>query len=137
MENTRQNSSLRRFFESRLFLIFAIPITILVIFGFLRSYYSGYKINQEIAELENEIKNLERKKIESMELLDYVLSDSFVEEKARTELNLKKPGEKVLVLNAGHASKNINNIEDTNNRQELSNPIKWLYYFINKDKIIN
>ena len=36
--------------------------------------------------------------MELLEVLKYVKSDSFAEEKARTELNMVKPGEQVLVV---------------------------------------
>ena len=60
--------------------------------------------------------------------MKYVTSLSFVEEKARTELNMKKPGEQVLI---------ITNLENSENRgaanqkevTPLSNPLKWWYYF--------
>lgn len=129
MKRGTTQSSIRRFLGSRLFLLIAIPTAILVVFGYVRSYYSGYKINQEIASLEAEIKSLEHKKLESMEILNYVMSPDFVEEKARTELNMKKEGESVLIVKNKNSYNmyEIKKSEDT--RQKISNPLKWLYYF--------
>lgn len=123
-----QESPIKRFFGSRIFLIVAFLLVALVAFGYARAYYQDYRIRQEISALEDQVKRLETKKLESMELLKYVSSDAFVEEKARTELNLKKPGEHVVVI---RHEENRPFKETTAEAQEedLSNPIKWWYYF--------
>ena len=72
-----------------------------------------------------------------MEILNYVMSPDFVEEKARTELNMKKDGENVIVFkNENSYSKRENRIH-INTGQKISNPLKWWYYFTNKDRIEN
>ena len=129
MEQTRQSTTLKRFFTSRLFLFIAIPAVILVAAGLVRSFYTGYKIDQEILGLELEIKSLEKKRLESMEILKYVMSDAFVEAKARTELNLKRPGEKVLIVTNQGRDRDDRADVSVPSRQPLSNPVKWWYYF--------
>ncbi|PIR04053.1 MAG: hypothetical protein COV59_02610 [Candidatus Magasanikbacteria bacterium CG11_big_fil_rev_8_21_14_0_20_39_34] len=127
------NSGLKAFFTSKLFLLIAIPIAFLVIFGYIRAYYRDYQVRQEIASLEKQISDLKEQKLESLDILDYVMSKNFVEEKARTELNLKKPGEKVAIVDRREAVTQINKqqvaFEDT---QDISNIKKWWYYFIHK-----
>jgi len=129
-----QPSTLRRFFTSRLFLVVIFCVIALIIFGFIRTYYQDYKVKQEIANLQKEVDNLQKKKFQSMELLEYVTSDAFVEEKARTELNLKKPGENVLII--PNTAKTTSESEVvpvlSESGQKLSNPIKWWYYFIHR-----
>lgn len=134
MNRNPQSSLLRRFFTSRLFLVVIFTVIGLIIFGSIRTYYQDYKVKQEIASLRDEVDQLQKKKFQSMELLEYVTSDAFVEEKARTELNLKKPGEHVLII------PNTPKVETAQQRapeisesgQNLTNPIKWYYYFIHK-----
>ena len=129
-----QSSPLRRFFTSRLFLVVIFGMIGLIIFGSIRTYYQDYKVKQEIASLQDEVNNLQKKKFQSMELLQYVTSNAFVEEKARTELNLKKPGEHVLIIpNIQKSQENKEaNSQISQSGQNLSNPIKWWYYFIHK-----
>lgn len=129
MKEIQQRSPIRRFFTSRLFLFIAIPAVMLAAFGLIRSFSTGYKIDQEIAALESEIRSLEKKRLESMEILKYVMSDTFVEAKARTELNLKRPEEKVLAVINKEAGKNEKNAAPAAARQTLSNPVKWWHYF--------
>lgn len=134
---SRDSSFLRRFFASPLFIIVAAVLVVLVGFANIRVYYRSYKIHQEIASLEREIDRLERKKLESMEVLKYVMSNNFVEDKARTELNMQEPGEHVVVL-SGLASTSMNGgasaavLGDEASRQTIPNPIKWWYYFTHK-----
>ena len=127
----KKEAKFQGFFTSRLFLIILLVLFFLVLFAYGRSYYREYKIRQEINSLRLEVKNLENKKIESLEILKYVTSDKFVEEKAREELNMKKPGENVLVINnlQEHNDKDVEHVD----KEVLNNPIKWWYYFIHKD----
>ncbi|MFH1947390.1 MAG: septum formation initiator family protein [Candidatus Magasanikbacteria bacterium] len=126
-----KQSVFRRFFGSRLFLLMALILVIFVAFGYARAYYQDYKIKQEIRALQDEVKGLEHKKLESMEILKYVTSPAFVEEKARNELNLKKPGENVMVIKV--SEKEAKKLEDQPvDNSALDNPMKWWYYFNHK-----
>ncbi len=129
-----QHSSLRRFFTSRLFFVVIFCAIGLITFGSIRTYYQDYKVKQEIVSLQNEVDHLQKKKFQSMELLEYVTSDAFVEEKARTELNLKRPGEHVLIIPNMQKTENtkLGMSEASASGQNISNPIKWWYYFIHR-----
>lgn len=60
-------------------------------------------------------------------MLSYVLSPDFVEEKARLELNMKRPGERVAVVNVGEGGQPTE--EPAAALQDFGNPLKWWYYF--------
>jgi len=120
---------MQRFFSSRLFLILLFIAAFLVALSYARAYYQDYAIRQEIKQLEQEVQNLQHKKLESFELLKYVSSDEYVEEKARVEFNLKKPGEHVIAIPeefafADDISESSSDILD----EPLNNPTKWWYY---------
>lgn len=131
-----QQSALRRFFRSRLFFLLLVLLAVVVMFGFIRSYYQDYKIEQQVASLEQEVRDLQSKKLESMEILEYVISDAFVEEKARTELNMKEPGENVVVIDNQRTRPVVVEEIQEEGRQIASNPVKWFYYFFNKKKVV-
>jgi len=132
MVKQKNKSLVRRFYASRLFLLISLLFFGLVGLGYVRAYYQDYKIKQEINTLEQEIRKLETKKIESLEILQYVISPDFVEEKARLELNMKKPGENVAIIQRGEELSEavVENYKEDS--PELSNPKKWLNYFLNK-----
>lgn len=128
-----ERSFFRRFFGSRLFLMVGFVLAILVALGYARAYYQDYKIKQEIKLLQEEVKSLEKKKLESMEILKYVTSDAFVEEKARTDLNMKKPGEHAVVVK-GQDTDEVVKLQDDSEEKEFSNPQKWWEYFTKTDR---
>lgn len=134
MTRNPQPSTLRRFFTSRLFLVVIFSLLALIIFGYARTYYQDYKVKQEIENLQKEVGSLQKKKFQSMELLNYVTSDAFVEEKARTELNLKKPGENVLIIPNMQKPENGDglSISISESGQKHPNWLKWWYYFIHR-----
>lgn len=124
----KQSSVIARFFRSKSFIVSIILVVLFVLYGFGRALYQDYKIKQEIRELQDEIRSLETKRLESLEILEYVMSDSFVEREARQSLNLKEPGEQVYVLNST-TEDDVSDSLETEDRPRLNNPTKWWYYF--------
>ncbi len=132
-KKTTTRSPIGQFFSSRLFLILACIVALLVAFSYARAYYQDFAIRQEISRLESEVDRLEYKKLESFELLKYVSSDAYVEEKGRVEFNLKKPGEQVLVIPEETTLPGTGTTSQENQDKDLKNPVKWWYYFLHKD----
>ncbi|MFH0857422.1 MAG: septum formation initiator family protein [Candidatus Magasanikbacteria bacterium] len=125
----QEPTRLRMFFSSRLFVILFFGLSLVLVCGFMRSYYRDYKVKEEIRQLETQIDALSKQKLESMEILQYVMSDDYVEEKARTELNLKKPGEGVMIVEDTETKTPSTSEEDEASGRILKNPLKWWYYF--------
>lgn len=133
-----QESRWKKFFGSRLFLVIAFIIAFMVIFGYGRAYFQEYQVQQEIERLQDEARNLEGKKIELLEVLKYVKSTDFVEEKARSEFNMVKPGEQVAIISSTlpqkqHGQEKANMIAWSN----ISNYAKWWKYFFGDEKKTN
>ncbi|MBI2989615.1 MAG: septum formation initiator family protein [Candidatus Magasanikbacteria bacterium] len=131
----QKQSPFKKFFTSRLFLLVALFLAILTAGGFARAYYQDYKVRQEIKKLKEDIDSLEKKKFESLRFLDFVMSDRFVEEKARTELNLKKPDEQVIFIqnvSGPEPETNAQALDEEKKWEVLDNPRKWWYYFSHK-----
>jgi len=131
-------SSGLRFFFSRGFVFLGGIFVLIAGIGYLNAVLRTNTVEQEIAQLEREREIRRAKRLESLELLEYVRSDRYVEEKARTELNLRLPGEQVIVLH-GEASATHKGpdgrVRDT--RHSVSNPLKWWYYFTQRDAILD
>lgn len=130
----RQKSKLVKFFNSRAFLGVVFVAGVLVLVGYGRAYYRDYKIRREIGSLQQEVRRLEKKKLETLSILNYVSSPDFVEEKARLELNMRKPGEQVLVIPEVSVSTTVSNeqVEELG-KKYLNNPAKWWYYFMDPE----
>jgi len=128
-----EQSWFKRFFASRLFLIAVLAVVMFIAVGYARAYYQDKKIRDEIAALEIEVRNLETKKIESLEILDYVTSDDFIEEQARKELNMKKPGENIVIIDQSHQVPDVQERASADqDYTHLNNLTKWWYYFTHK-----
>lgn len=121
-----------RFMRSPLFFILLAAVAGLVSFGAARATYQEYRLRQEIASLEADIGALREKRLDSLNLLAHVLSPAFVEEKARMELNMRRPNERVAVVDVGgREPESAAGEEDAG--QPMKNPLKWWYYFIEAD----
>ena len=126
-----RDSGWKNFFSSRLFMLVSSIIAIIAVFGYGRAYYQDYLVTQEIQNLQDQAKKLEVKKLELLEVLKYVKSDSFAEEKARTELNMVKPGEQVLVAPKTAGADNRQENNGMVGWSNISNYKKWWQYFTN------
>lgn len=120
---------MRRFFASRLFLVCVSCVAFLFAIGYARAYYQDYKVKQQINALQKDLEKLENKKLESLQILQYVMSTDFVEEKARTELNMQKPGEHVVIFPTQSGDMKRAGEAGSVSGQRIGNPLKWWYYF--------
>lgn len=127
-----QENFIKRFFSSYLFLLASVIVAFMVAFSYARTYYQDYQIRQEIKRLQEDARKLETKKIELLEALRYVQSPSFVEDKARTELNMAKVGEKALIIESTTSSTIYNRQTDKTmvNLNSVPNYMKWWNLFI-------
>jgi len=123
------------FFGSRLFIAGAALVAFLVILGYVRAYYQDFQVKQEIFHLQDEARGMEVKKLQLLEVLRYVKSDDFVEEKARTELNMIKPGEKLAVIEnteppqaGGQEKMGVVGLDN------IPNYLKWWKYFFRQEE---
>lgn len=118
-------------------ILFLLALFILVFFSvnLVKEVVNKRDLQQDINKLQAEINSLENRNEELSGLIDYFNSMDFVETEARIKLNLKKPGESIIIV---PEEENINNYQDGSslNRQlisqsvkDLSNPLKWRKYF--------
>lgn len=121
--------------KSRLITALIIVLFLFLVISFLRVFLKDYELRKEIGRLQTDVNKLEKRKIESLEVLKKLQSDSYIEERAREELQAAKPGEAVLVvpgLSVSSTQQNSLTIE-IEEVVQLSNPLKWWYYFFRPD----
>lgn len=134
MKKNVSDNPFLRFFKSTFFIIVGFALVGIIGVSYSKSVYEDYKIKQEIAVLESELSDLHRKKLESLDMLSYVMSDDFVEEKARTELNLQSPGEQVIIFHGTKETQDpLETLQNPVKKQVLTNPQKWWKYFTQKN----
>ena len=99
--------------------------------SFLRVYFKDYELRQEIQRTQVDVTKLEKRKIESLEILKNLQSDAYVQDRAREELQVTKPGEAVLVVSGLMVTSTASTavVIEPKKIEPLSNLMKWWYYF--------
>lgn len=103
----------------------------------VRETYRGWKVDQEIEGLKNQVAQLESKKHAMTGLLDTMQTDSYVEQEARLRFNLKRPGERVVLFDEGATNQPFVWSEVGTSTAVVAQPTmpesipkRWLTYFI-------
>lgn len=112
------------------YFIIGVLILSFILFPLSKKMTKQYRLNQEIEELNQEINRLEGHNNDFKNIITYLESDEFAEEEARTNLNLKKPGEDVVVIKTKDENvKDDISINKTQNLKNIKNPENWWNYF--------
>lgn len=118
------------FFSSQRFLaIIGLIFLVVIIFPLARTYSQRQLVEKEINDVQKQISDYESQNQQLKELAAYLQSDQSLEEQARLNLNLKKPGEGVVVI-----EENQNKVVQTGTASpdaNVSNLTKWWRYYFN------
>ena len=125
----------QKLLKSKIFFIFLIPILLALTVGIFQKLYYRYEVKRELDKLSAEIADLNKQKNDLNQLVDYYKNESNLEKEARVRLNLKKEGEKVVIILPQATSTNESGEEITRvsgNTDSLPNYKQWWYYFFGK-----
>jgi cell division protein FtsB len=134
---------IKKILGSKIFLFLVILALITVAVNVGRESYRKYQLTQEINRLKLEIERIEGKNKQLANLMEYLKQEPYLEKEARLKLNLKKPGEKVVILSdwsdkeisseASEKGNSFNNQEakilTQPQKKEIANYWKWWEYF--------
>jgi len=121
-------------FFARFIVLFFVLLIILFVFGIVREYAKKIELDKEIVSLQQELDQLKIDKNNFLDSIDSYQSDFFLEQEAREKFNLKKQGEKVVVIPVDKYADNLNK-QDQENKQSLversmgRNLQDWWNYF--------
>jgi cell division protein FtsL len=120
-------------YSQKFLALVGLVLIVLLSFPLARSISKRYQIDKEINDLDREITEVETKNKDLKQLISYLESDQFVEEKARLNLGLKKEGENVVVIKESSlsTSDSIFNQNEIDSSENFSNFKKWCKYFFN------
>ncbi len=136
----------RLIFSPKILALLGLAVIVLLSFPIAKNASKRYAVNNEIKELEKEIKSIEERNIKLNQLIDYLGSNQYLEEQARLNFGLKKQGEEAVVIDAGQeraTATETNNSENISDKgifnipgigrepsvKPLNNPQKWRRYF--------
>lgn len=118
-----------RFFSSQKFIAFlALGFLILLAFPLAKSYSRRLVAEKEIEEMRLKIAEYEKNNQELHEFLDYLSSPQAAEDQARSSLNLKKPGEAVVIIQKDELEP-IENSNLTLTASSSALKLWWNYFF--------
>jgi len=107
-------------------------------YGLVKSTLDVYRGGKRLVGLENELMELEKRKAELDQRIEYKQTDAYIEERARNDLNLIKPGESVFVVSGpgseGYLDKRVLSEKDIRKEglyggNSSANWFKWFKLF--------
>ncbi len=129
-QNRKEENFFYRLVVNQRFLaMIGLIILVLIALPLAKNYSQKKIIEQELAELQASIKQFESETIELQEMLKYLESEQSLESQARLNLNLKKPGETVVVIEK-HENNRISDRLIASPEPEKNNFQKWKEYFL-------
>jgi len=93
-----QGKKIKKILGSKITLFFLMLGLIWLVVNVVSVYYKKYKINKEIEDLKAQIANADKSDQQISEMIDYLSSQNFLEKQVREKLNMKKPGEEVVII---------------------------------------
>lgn len=96
--------------------------------NFSKTTFNIIESSKRLDETKREVLSLESERLELEKELEYRKSNDFIEEKARNELNLIKPGERIYVISQ-EITKKIAQTREFAIDTETSNFQKWVDLF--------
>lgn len=125
---------IKRFLVSKLFLFSISIILIALVVNVGKESYRKYQLKKEIDSLNASIEQLQGKNHQLSNLMEYFKQESYLEKEARLKLNLKKPGEQVVILssdldNDPSVSEDVLDQPESLDPEETANHWKWWEYF--------
>lgn len=132
----------RKMLSSKILLIISVLFLVFFSVNLMKEIINRQDLKKEIGSLQGEIDTLEQKNREMTDLIKYFNSVDFVEKEARTKLNLRKPGEKIIIVpeqTSGSSTAQFSQTAAAGPQSDtaeygLPNPVKWLNYFFAVNK---
>ena len=130
MKEKDKSTIYKRLLKSRIFFIFLIPIFIALLFGIFQQFYYRYQVQKKLNELNAEIANYKKQQEDLTKLIEYYQNPSNLENEARVRLNLRKEGEKVVIILPTATS--TGESQTSGSDENMPNYKQWWYYFFDK-----
>ena len=126
----------RQILSSKILLILSLVILIFFSTNLVKQVINRRDLQKEVSALEEEINRLQGRNQELDSLIGYFESLDFVEKEARTKLNLRKPGEQIIIVEEEPAESRLTeSVKDvpvdlvSGEIVILTNAEKWWNYF--------
>lgn len=116
----------------RIFLFLNVVALLFLVIAFGREYVGNIQIEREIQQYEEERAALEQDRLDTLDLIDELSSEEYLEREARTKHGLAENGETLIVIQDQVGEEDPFALPE----EELvtvTNPTRWFYYFFDKE----
>jgi cell division protein FtsB len=115
----------------KFFLIVCLASFAIVAYSLFKETYKKRQIQEEVKKLQEQATSLEQGNQKLKGLIDYFRTQNFSEKEAREKLNVKKEGEKVVILRSQEEKEEKTKEDNLTEEKQLliANPLKWWSYF--------
>lgn len=130
---------LKRILASKALFLVSLAILLFFSVNLVREIINRRDLEKEIGGITEEINALSGRNQELSGLIEYLKTPDFVEEVARTKLNLKKEGEKIIIVPeerdrvAGEQSQFAPVMQQRLTMDSRPNPVRWWQYFFKNE----
>lgn len=104
-------------------------VALLILFSLAQEMNRRWQVQREVARLEVEVTNMERKVVELSQLNEYFSTPDYKERLAREQLNFRAPGEKVVLIPERAITKQDAAAAPAAEVEKRSIPLRWWYLF--------
>ena len=118
--------------KARLFVLMNAVILFFLALAFGREYVGNLQIEHEIQMLEQEKVRLEDDRLATLNLIDELSSEEYLEREARTKHGLAKEGETLILIQGDKPIAGSEPVLIEEEQEEISNATKWYLYFFDR-----
>jgi cell division protein FtsB len=115
--------------SQRFLAIIGLVFLVLILFPLAKTYSQRRLVENEINDVKKQISDFEKKNKEINDMISYFQSPQYLEAQARLNLNLKKPGEEVVVIDSKEDTGSV--VVSAPEDAAQNNYAKWWRYFFN------
>ncbi len=126
-----------------------IGLLLIIAIGFIAKnlfiiFERKYAIEQEKQALTKQVARIKQDFLSLEQIKEYISSSAYQEREAKQKLDLKKPGEQVVLITPGSITANLNNqdlvsiLRDPQSEKRLpaqTNPERWWAFFFDKERL--
>ena len=126
-----------------------IILGLLLVIGFITKnlfiiFERKYTIEQEKQALTKQVARIKQDSLSLEQVKEYISSSAYQEREAKQKLDLKKPGEQVVLITPGSITANLNDqdlvsiLRDPQAEKRLpaqTNPERWWAFFFDKERL--
>jgi len=127
--NYQKNRWATLFSSQRFIAVVLLVFLLIIIFPLIQTYRQHQAIQQEIKDVQKQINNYQSQDKKFQKMLVYFKSDQYLIDQARLNMNMKKPGEEVIVIDRQKNNVIPNLVASSS--VKVSNLVKWWHYFFN------